>query len=80
MGKDGALETILNLVFTEGSYNGSTLALYGRLVEGETVERAIIGGTGAFRLSRGYSIATPVFSSATKLVYEFNIYIKQEKY
>ncbi|KAF3323790.1 dirigent protein 11-like protein [Carex littledalei] len=75
VGMDGSLETMLNFVFTEGKYNSSTLAIYGRLVQGEPVERPVIGGTGMFRMARGYSIAKPVLTSATKLVYEFDVYI-----
>ncbi|KAL0429232.1 UNVERIFIED_CONTAM: Dirigent protein 19 [Sesamum radiatum] len=41
-------------VFTEGKYNGSTLAVLGRNPIGEQYrELPIIGGTGVFRLARG---------------------------
>ncbi|XP_078172939.1 dirigent protein 2-like [Carex rostrata] len=75
VGFDGSLQSMLNLVFTEGKYNNSTLAIYGRVVLGETIERPVIGGTGMFRMAWGYSLAKPVFTSATKLVYEVDVYI-----
>ncbi|KAJ3688942.1 hypothetical protein LUZ61_018106 [Rhynchospora tenuis] len=77
VGRDGSLESMHNFVFTKGKYNGSTLAIYGRVVLGVTIERPVIGGTGLFRLAFGYSLAKPVVSSATKLVYEFDVYIWQ---
>ncbi|KAJ3697438.1 hypothetical protein LUZ61_001143 [Rhynchospora tenuis] len=40
---DGAIGSMLNFVFTEGKYNGSTLAIYGRFTLGTTIERPIIG-------------------------------------
>ncbi|KAJ4755910.1 Dirigent protein [Rhynchospora pubera] len=79
VGRDGSLESLINLVFTEGKYNGSTLAIYGRIVLGVTVERPVIGGTGMFRMATGYSVAKPVTVSATKAVYEFNVYVWHEK-
>ncbi|XP_012833747.1 PREDICTED: dirigent protein 1-like isoform X1 [Erythranthe guttata] len=54
-----ALVMLLNLVFTEGEYKGSTLSVLGRnpLAE-ETREVPIVGGTGAFRMARGYAVTT----------------------
>jgi hypothetical protein len=74
-GMDDSLLTTLNLVFTEGKYNGSTLAIFGRVVVGESIERTVIGGTGMFRMARGYQLGKSVFISDTKLVYEFDVYI-----
>ena len=73
VGFDGSMESMLNLIFTTGKYNGSSLAVYGRVVMGATIERAIIGGTGMFKLATGYCIATPVYTTATTLIYEFDI-------
>ncbi|KAJ4814888.1 Dirigent protein [Rhynchospora pubera] len=75
VGRDGSVASMLDFVFTEGEYNGSTLAIYGRFVEGDTIERPVIGGTGKFRMAKGYSIAKPVVVSATKVVYEFDVYV-----
>lgn len=74
-GKDGSIETMLNFIFSEGKYNGSTLALYGRIKWGQPIERAIVGGTGMFRMAKGYSLTKTVFTSATYGVYEFDMYV-----
>ncbi|KAJ3697445.1 hypothetical protein LUZ61_001150 [Rhynchospora tenuis] len=73
--EDNSILAMTNFVFTDGEYNGSSLAIYGRVVQGTTIERPVIGGTGMFRIATGYSLATPVISSDTKLVYEFNVYV-----
>ncbi|XP_078172953.1 dirigent protein 11-like [Carex rostrata] len=75
VGRDESLETVLNFIFTEEKYNGSTLAVYGRIMRDAAIERAVIGGTGMFRLAKGYSLAKPVLTYATKLVYEFDVYV-----
>jgi Dirigent-like protein len=75
VGLDESLETMLNFIFTHGKYNGSSLAIYGRVVRGETAERPVIGGTGMFRLAQGYCIATPLYSSESKLLYEYDVYV-----
>lgn len=48
----------VSLVFTAGEYNGSTLTVQGQFsfdVDG-TLERTVVGGTGRFRMARGYSL------------------------
>ncbi|KAJ3697442.1 hypothetical protein LUZ61_001147 [Rhynchospora tenuis] len=75
VGMDGSRETIQNFVFTEGKYNGSTLAVYGRHVSATTMERPIIGGTGMFRMSKGYTTGVPLLVTAAKVVYEFDVYV-----
>ncbi|XP_012833748.1 PREDICTED: dirigent protein 2-like isoform X2 [Erythranthe guttata] len=54
-----ALVMLLNLVFTDGEYKGSTLSVLGRNPLGEeTREVPIVGGTGAFRMARGYAVTS----------------------
>ncbi|XP_020089211.1 dirigent protein 22-like [Ananas comosus] len=54
--KEGvALMMAMNFAFTEGEYNGSTVAVLGQNAAFSDVrEMAVVGGSGAFRLARGY--------------------------
>ncbi|KAI5018625.1 hypothetical protein ZWY2020_043513 [Hordeum vulgare] len=74
---EGAITTLLNFVFTDGPYNGSTLALFGRAVLGSVMERPIVGGTGAFRMARGYTHSRMVKSADPDnlLVLEYDAYV-----
>ncbi|KAK6157717.1 hypothetical protein DH2020_011965 [Rehmannia glutinosa] len=48
----------MNVVFTSGPYNGSTLCILGRNPIGSTNrELPIVGGSGVFRMARGFSIS-----------------------
>lgn len=47
---------LISIVFTEESYKGSTLEVQGSSAQFELVrEVAVVGGTGIFRLARGYA-------------------------
>ena len=74
---EGAITTLLNFVFTGGPYNGSTLAMFGRAVLGSVMERPIVGGTGAFRMARGYTHSRMVESAdpGNLLVLEYDAYV-----
>uniref|UniRef100_A0A0E0EXG1 Dirigent protein n=1 Tax=Oryza meridionalis TaxID=40149 RepID=A0A0E0EXG1_9ORYZ len=75
---DGAITTMLNLVFTEeGPYAGSTLQVFGRAVLGTVMERPVVGGTGKFRMARGYTLSRRVNSSDPDnlLVIEYDAYV-----
>ena len=58
-GKDEvALLMNMNFVFQAGTYNGSTVAIMGRNPVFDAVrEMAVVGGTGVFRMARGYAQA-----------------------
>uniref|UniRef100_A0A2P2PNB4 Dirigent protein n=1 Tax=Rhizophora mucronata TaxID=61149 RepID=A0A2P2PNB4_RHIMU len=69
---------VLNFVFVEGKYNGSTLSLLGRnAVLSPVREMPIIGGSGLFRFARGYAQArTLEFDRRTgDAVVEYNVYV-----
>lgn len=67
--------TAVNLVFTAGEYNGSSLAMFGRYESGRVSDRSIIGGSGQFRQARGYALSQLVNATASTLTAEFNVYI-----
>ncbi|XP_037482168.1 dirigent protein 1-like [Triticum dicoccoides] len=63
------------LVFTTGERRGSTLTVQGQYhfdFDGAPVERAVVGGTGEFRMARGYS-AMKVVSAPTPETVVFRI-------
>ncbi|KAL2477083.1 Dirigent protein 23 [Forsythia ovata] len=76
--KENALAMNLNFAFTGGQYNGSTLCVLGRNpIDHEYRELAIVGGTGLFRMARGYAI-TNTYSYDVETEYgvlEYNIYV-----
>ncbi|ERN13404.1 hypothetical protein AMTRI_Chr09g41510 [Amborella trichopoda] len=66
----------LNLAFTDGEFNGSTLTVIGRNPVQEKVrELSIVGGTGAFRLASGYVLIQTFFLDTTTLnaVVHYNV-------
>ncbi|XP_027337739.1 dirigent protein 22-like [Abrus precatorius] len=72
------LVVIMNIVLTEGKYNGSTITFVGRNPILQKVrEMPIIGGTGLFRFARGY-IESRTLSTDPQTrdnTIEFNIYV-----
>ena len=73
-----ALLMTMNLVFSEGQYNGSTLSVMGRNPVMEQVrELAVIGGSGVFRFASGYAQAKTITmmdpNGAT--IFEYNVYV-----
>ncbi|KAK7836913.1 dirigent protein 7 [Quercus suber] len=52
----------MNFVFTTRKFNGSSLTILGRNAALQPLrEMPIIGGTGAFRLARGFGTAKTYF-------------------
>ncbi|TVU30963.1 hypothetical protein EJB05_22622, partial [Eragrostis curvula] len=75
---DGSLLTMLDFVFTDGTYNGSSLQVFGRALLGTVMERPIIDGTGAFRMARGYTLSKMIKSPDPNnlLILEYDAYIR----
>ncbi|XP_062004673.1 dirigent protein 21-like [Rosa rugosa] len=75
---ENALMVTMNLAFTEGKFNGSSLTVVGRNPVVEAVrEMPIIGGSGVFRFSRGYvQVKTLRFNATTgDAVVEYNVFV-----
>ncbi|KAJ4724088.1 Dirigent protein [Melia azedarach] len=69
---------VMNFVFLEGKYNGSTITILGRnKVFSPMREMPVIGGSGLFRYARGYVEArTHLFNPVTgDATIEYNIYV-----
>ncbi|KAL8500927.1 hypothetical protein ACS0TY_020496 [Phlomoides rotata] len=55
---DMAFLMVVTFAFTEGKYNGSGISMLGRNhVMDDVREMPIVGGSGLFRLARGYALA-----------------------
>ncbi|XP_059462592.1 dirigent protein 21-like [Corylus avellana] len=73
---DLGLLMVINFAFLEGKYNGSALSILGRNPVLHSVrEMPIVGGSGVFRLARGYALAKTVrFNPKTgDAVVEYNV-------
>ncbi|XP_062182840.1 dirigent protein 22-like [Phragmites australis] len=81
-GKDSlSLLMAMNFVFVDGAYNGSSVAIVGANPAERTIrEMPVVGGTGAFRLARGYCQArTHWFDAKTgDATVEYNVYIRHD--
>jgi Dirigent-like protein len=66
----------MNFVFTDGKYNGSTIAILGHNAVNDPVrEMPIVGGSGLFRFARGYVQAKTYSLMKTEAVVEYNIFV-----
>ncbi|CAM0879082.1 unnamed protein product [Alopecurus aequalis] len=73
-------QSVVAFVFTSGDYSGSTLVISGivQMIDG-AIERPIVGGTGVFRMARGYSLVTYSWNPTTvTTVYEVNLFVELE--
>lgn len=69
---------VVNYVFTQGKFNGSTISVLGRnAVLSAIREMPIVGGSGVFRFARGYAQAkTHTFDlKSGDAVVEYNVYV-----
>ncbi|KAF0902536.1 hypothetical protein E2562_017934 [Oryza meyeriana var. granulata] len=69
----------MNFVFTAGEHNGSSLAIMGRNeVLSSVREMGIVGGTGKFRMAKGYVEARTVDSGAKsgETIVEYTLFVK----
>ncbi|XBJ06688.1 hypothetical protein VPH35_012319 [Triticum aestivum] len=66
------MQTATSLVFTAGEHAGSMLVMVGSIVSSEgPYETAVVGGTGTFRMARGYCVLKAVWSPTPEsTVYE----------
>lgn len=72
--KELSLLMTLTYAFTAGPYNGSTFSVVGRNPAMEEVrEMPIVGGTGKFRLARGYCLARTYSMTQTAAVIGYNV-------
>jgi len=64
---------VMTVVFQDMEYNGSTLEIQGtdRFAQPQR-EFAVVGGTGKFRLARGYAIASTEALSSPNSIIKFN--------
>ncbi|KAL8555418.1 hypothetical protein ACS0TY_003286 [Phlomoides rotata] len=76
--EESALTMNLNFYFTAGKYSGSTLCIVGRNpISSTNRELPVVGGTGVFRLARGYSISNTLSYDAVANygVLEYTVYV-----
>ncbi|KAI4310642.1 hypothetical protein MLD38_035605 [Melastoma candidum] len=69
---------VFDCVFLEGKYNGSSINIMGRnSVFAKVREMPVVGGSGVFRLARGYAQAqTYAFDMKTGLtIVEYDVYV-----
>ena len=75
------MQSLVSFVFTAGSrFSGSNLVVAGTVTSFDgSFERAIVGGTGVFRMARGWCIVKAVWNpTAVSTVYEVNLFVKTE--
>ncbi|XP_050363441.1 dirigent protein 19-like [Argentina anserina] len=66
----------VTFVLTSGKHNGSSFTILGRnAVEHSTRDFPIVGGTGHFRLARGFAIAQTYLVNASVAIVEYNVAI-----
>uniref|UniRef100_A0A803LFQ8 Dirigent protein n=2 Tax=Chenopodium quinoa TaxID=63459 RepID=A0A803LFQ8_CHEQI len=77
--KQPGLLMVMNLVFVEGEYNGSTLSVLGRnQVMNKVREMGVVGGSGVFRFATGYAQAKTItmLDKSGASVVEYDVYVQ----
>ncbi|KAL5543676.1 hypothetical protein UlMin_007460 [Ulmus minor] len=71
---------VMNLVFEEGKYKGSSISVVGRNpVMNDVREMSIVGGSGVFRGAHGYILAHTVSLDASgDAIVEYNVYVTND--
>ncbi|XP_047939122.1 dirigent protein 2-like [Salvia hispanica] len=73
---DIAIVLTYTFIFTDGPYRGSSLTIAGRKMPFvKNQEIPIIGGTGVFRLARGYTISSLFSSTPNTFVFVYDFYV-----
>ncbi|XP_019159254.1 PREDICTED: dirigent protein 22-like [Ipomoea nil] len=68
---------VVNFAFTEGKYNGSSIAVVGRNPVADDVrEMPVVGGSGLFRFAQGYALVHTVAIDRTTAVVEYNVFVQ----
>ncbi|KAK9692412.1 hypothetical protein RND81_09G262400 [Saponaria officinalis] len=74
--KDVGLLMVMNFAFIQGKYNGSGITVLGRnMVMTEVREMPIIGGTGLFRLARGFVQARTHTFDAPSAIVQYHCFV-----
>ncbi|XP_062018974.1 dirigent protein 22-like [Rosa rugosa] len=73
---DISLLVAMTFIITNGRHDGSSFTVLGRnTVTDSTRELPIVGGTGKFRLARGFATAKTYFFNDTVAIVEYNIVV-----
>ncbi|KAM3364725.1 hypothetical protein ACQJBY_014848 [Aegilops geniculata] len=74
------MQSAINFVFTAGEHSGSTLAMLGPVLSFTgAIERSVVGGTGAFRMARGYCVMMAAGNpTPDSIVYEVDLFVKMD--
>ncbi|KAG1328167.1 putative Dirigent protein 20 [Cocos nucifera] len=67
--------TATNFVFTEGKHHGSSLTVLGRAAVRGFPDRTIIGGSGRFRMARGFMLGKIIKATGISAVEEVDMYV-----
>ncbi|TVU37908.1 hypothetical protein EJB05_11251, partial [Eragrostis curvula] len=67
----------ITIVFDAGKHRGSTLSLQGQYTfpGDDTLERAVVGGTGRFRMAQGYSLLKVVDTPPEASVFQLDLFV-----